>query len=781
MATPGYRPQKIRFGIFELDVSDRTLFKRGHTVRLQPQHFEVLLILVEQAGRIVSREEIRERIWAAETFVDFQRSINFAINQIRTALNDDSENPCFIETVPKRGYRFIAEVESDPMTAPDRSSGPVLVDRTPIAFGIPQPDRVLHDSETPAAQAQPIVEAAPARSSFASRNRLGILIAGTVVIVAFAVVWLIRNRSAAPHELKEQQLTHNASDNPITSVAVSPDGKYFAYADLGGLHVKLLQTGEIRDLPQPPELGQARAQWLINWFPDSTRFLAVGYGRGVPWSTWEASVLSGSMRLVKRGAVGWSVSPDGSQFAYTTEDERVMWVADIDGNRPRKIADAGDKNWFAFIEWSPDGSHLLCIKAMPIAGRVRNSMEITDVQKGGTTTLMSDEYLVGLKWLHDGRILYVMHESDANGNGCRYWLTRLNSEYAKFSTVPRQVTQDRGACISSISATGDSRRLYFLRQRSEFGIYVADLAPDATRISPPTHFTLTDDREFPSAWTADSRDIIFVSRREGKWGFYRQSLGSKTATPILTGIATAGLGAIFPRVTPDGAWLVYAPFTPDYVAGTAVDVFRVPISGGAPQQVMRCPLYDVPRCTRTPSTLCATAALDKDQLIFTAFDPLHGPGHELARFKVDDPEKFYTWDISPEGTRIAVLKNGGSEIHILSLRTYEDRKFIVKGWSGLQALDWASDGKGLFTSSRMSGVVLLHTDLQGNAHVLWEPKGDSMIWAVPSPDGHRVAMPGFALSSNIWSMLRQRLCALLGMLQCGINRRMENTEEGRTL
>ena len=98
-----------------------------------------------------------------------------------------------------------------------------------------------------------------------------------------------------------------------------------------------------------------------------------------------------------------------------------------------------------------------------------------------------------------------------------------------------------------------------------------------------------------------------------------------------------------------------------------------------------------------------------------------------------------------------MLKTGGSEIHVLSVRTQEDRKFTIKGWNGLEGLNWTSDGKGLFTSSRSSGAVLLHTDLQGNARVLWEPKGNA-IWAVPSPDGHHVAMPGFALSSNIWSM-----------------------------
>jgi hypothetical protein len=101
--------------------------------------------------------------------------------------------------------------------------------------------------------------------------------------------------------------------------------------------------------------------------------------------------------------------------------------------------------------------------------------------------------------------------------------------------------------------------------------------------------------------------------------------------------------------------------------------------------------------------MLATAAKEKDELTFTAFDPVHGGGRELARFRVDDAEKLYSWDISPDGARIAVLKHGGSEIHILSLSTHEDRKITVKGWSGLESLDWAYDANGLFTSSRASG------------------------------------------------------------------------------
>ena len=132
MASPGSRPRMIRFGAFELDAANRELRKRGNVVKLQPQQFAVLLMLVERAGQVVSREEIRERVWDADTFVDFERSINFAINQIRAALKDDTESPRFIETLPKRGYRFIAVIEDVHRTDAGAPHGPIFIDRKAV-------------------------------------------------------------------------------------------------------------------------------------------------------------------------------------------------------------------------------------------------------------------------------------------------------------------------------------------------------------------------------------------------------------------------------------------------------------------------------------------------------------------------------------------------------------------------------------------------------------------------------------------------------------------------
>jgi DNA-binding winged helix-turn-helix (wHTH) protein len=102
----------FRFGVFEIDVEAEQLRKSGRTIRLQPQPFKLLRLLVTEAGRLVTREEIRAALWTGDTFVDFDQGVNFAIKQVREALDDVAERPVYIQTVPKRGYRFLAPVEA---------------------------------------------------------------------------------------------------------------------------------------------------------------------------------------------------------------------------------------------------------------------------------------------------------------------------------------------------------------------------------------------------------------------------------------------------------------------------------------------------------------------------------------------------------------------------------------------------------------------------------------------------------------------------------------------
>jgi DNA-binding winged helix-turn-helix (wHTH) protein len=102
----------LYFGAFELDLEAGKLLKGGRTVRLQPQPFRLLCLLVNQPGRLVSREEIQAALWKDQTFVDFEQGVNFAVKQVREALGDRPESSVYVQTVPRRGYRFIAPVTS---------------------------------------------------------------------------------------------------------------------------------------------------------------------------------------------------------------------------------------------------------------------------------------------------------------------------------------------------------------------------------------------------------------------------------------------------------------------------------------------------------------------------------------------------------------------------------------------------------------------------------------------------------------------------------------------
>src|SRR5246500_1953302 len=101
---------RLRFGVFELDLRSGELRKHGLRVRLQEQPFRLLEMLLEHPGEVVTREELQKRLWPADTFVDFDHGLNKAINKIREALGDSAETPRFVETVARRGYRFIADV-----------------------------------------------------------------------------------------------------------------------------------------------------------------------------------------------------------------------------------------------------------------------------------------------------------------------------------------------------------------------------------------------------------------------------------------------------------------------------------------------------------------------------------------------------------------------------------------------------------------------------------------------------------------------------------------------
>ena len=215
-------------------------------------------------------------------------------------------------------------------------------------------------------------------------------------------------------------------------------------------------------------------------------------------------------------------------------------------------------------------------------------------------------------------------------------------------------------------------------------LYVAALEANSTRVVAPKLLVTSSALLVPTAWTPDSRSLIYESTINGKLGFLKESLGGQASQPIIDSIATtpasgAETDRVSARVSPDGKWLLYPVFRS--VAGSPnSELMRVPINGGAPQLVLKASLYDAPRCAKLPSTRCIYAEEDKDgnQLRFISFDPEKGHGNVLVTFQhslsvshdftgEDLTRAPYLWDLSPDGTQIAVLERAGQQIHILPI------------------------------------------------------------------------------------------------------------------
>jgi eukaryotic-like serine/threonine-protein kinase len=388
---------------------------------------------------------------------------------------------------------------------------------------------------------------------------LGAVALAVVVVALAGLAWHLLRRPPKPSaELTQKRLTFNSSENAVQSDAISPDGKYLAYSDPAGIHVKLLSTNEERLIPRPAG-APASAYWdVASWFPDGTQLLADAREAGGQKSMWTVSVLGQSPGELRQGASGFEVSPDGTHIAFSptgaSDYVHEIWLMGSQGDNPQKVLALGENEWLYTVHWSPDGQRLAYLRFRGISDVYQTSIETCDLKGASRTVLVreAERWLVGFCWLPDGRIVYSRLESVRSSDE-NLWQIGIDTHTGAPTGKPKRMTQWAGSYLSGLSASADGKRLVLQKATYQAQVYLGELAAGGTRMNPPRRLTNDEASDMPAAWTPDSKAVLFMSDRNGTWGIFKQGISQDTAEPVVTGPQDA----YFPRLSPDGAWILY--------------------------------------------------------------------------------------------------------------------------------------------------------------------------------------------------------------------------------
>jgi eukaryotic-like serine/threonine-protein kinase len=375
MVATASNAQLIRFGNFELDLRAAELRKNGVKLKFGGQPFQVLAILLENPGQLVTREELQKRLWP-DTFVDVDHNLNSAINRIRETLGDSAENPRFLVTVPRRGYRFVA-----PISAPAADEG----QRSPA----PHKSRAL---------------------TFAL---------ATLVLLAIGFVALHFARKNSPAKGGWVQIT-NFPDS-ATSPALSPDGRMVTFirgpetfVSPGQIYVKLLPNGE------PTPLTHDKAPKMAPVFsPDSSRVAYTTTNASFGWNTWVVPVLGGepSEMMPNAAALTWL---DSHQILFSEITRGHMAIVTATESRAgeRTVYEPTANEGMAHRSWlSPDGKQVLLSEMDTMGWRPCRVVPFDESSTGQNVGPVPSRCTYA-GWSPDGRWMYF--SADA-GNGFHIW------------------------------------------------------------------------------------------------------------------------------------------------------------------------------------------------------------------------------------------------------------------------------------------------------------------------------------------------------------------------
>jgi serine/threonine protein kinase len=582
------------------------------------------------------------------------------------------------------------------------------------------------------------------------------VVAALIVVVGFAG-WRWKQSRSAADTATFSQITTLIPENRATAAAISPDGKLAAYANADGIFLRTFQNGDTRPVSTPPDYVVDR----LAWFADGKNLVASGFSTktNVP-SIWLISSFGAEPILLRTNARAATPSPDGRRVAFTSEDWREIWVAGTHGEEPRKVIAAVADDTFPLVFWSPDGRRLGFQRRHLNQNRYAYWYESADLVTGGIVAEARNLDMNSVSALPDGRIMFLRWDNDDFSSSHELWEVKTDLTTGALLEQPRKVTTVPGSDNSTLfdlSVAGTGKQAMVLVQSYQNSVFVGEFDQPPPRISNVRRLTLDDQTNYPHAWTADSRAVIFESNRSGNYDLFSQAIDQRTPKAIVATPTTE----VLPQLGPDGHFVLYAAKPPQKSAHYKVGMYRlmrVPVEGGTPQDVPIDGPLDEFRCALGAGKRCVLrTTVEGKWRIYYDLDPVRGRGRELARTKWSI-EALWDWDISPDGTQVAIPNHDSREarIRIVSLEAKPnqppEREVVLPGLANLSSLTWAADGQGWFVSVNTTvGAQAFYVYPDGRFQSL----GDIHGWVVPSPDGRRVAFLNPITAQNAWLIERR--------------------------
>jgi DNA-binding winged helix-turn-helix (wHTH) protein len=358
MSVPAQFSRKVCFGEFELNLETAELKSNGNKAILPGQPFQVLVTLLNRPGDLVTREELKRRLWPADTFVDFDHSLNKAVNRLREALKDSAEQPRFIETLPRKGYRFIGVIQSD--TFKTQVEGPSNVLAWPLRSLANDP--LVSEPTKPDALQTNGVGGTANRAEARRYLPTALITLVVVAAVAFTILRVVLRPSRL--DLSNLQIVKLTDIGRAQSVAISGDGKYVVYSLANG-EAESLRLRQVSRQNETELLPSGPSFHGLTFSPDGRQIYLVRSDGKDPFFKYLYSIptFGGTARkLISDVDSPVSFSPDGKHFVYEhclqPKNDIELKIATIDGTDSRLLVTLHDASGFLFQpgpNWSPDG------------------------------------------------------------------------------------------------------------------------------------------------------------------------------------------------------------------------------------------------------------------------------------------------------------------------------------------------------------------------------------------------------------------------------------------